>query len=280
MAVVLALGAAMVYGSADFMGGLVSRRVAPIAVAFGTQLTGLLMLLAVLPFLGPAAVTTADLAWGGVAGLFGGLGVVILFRVLAQGPMSVVAPVTALSAAVVPILAGLALGDRPAGSAFVGMGVSLVAVVLITRERPAPGAPATIDRRVVLGSLAGGAVFGLFFVALHQTGHHAGLWPLLAARLTSVPLLAMLVRRTAPTRVWRAAGVRRSIAVSGALDMAANVLYLVALRHGMLAVVAAVAGLYPAATVLLARSHLDERLHRTQLLGLGVAACAAVLVAV
>ena len=123
-------------------------------------------------------------------------------------------------------------------------------------------------------------MFGLFFVCLHQTGHHAGLWPLLAARLTSVPLLVVLVWRSGHAWHRRTPGVASTVLLSGSLDMAANVLYLVALRHGMLAIVAAVAGLYPASTVMLARAHLDERLHRLQLWGLVAAGFAAVLVAI
>lgn len=279
MSVVLALGAAVVFGSADFMGGLVSRRVAPLAVALGSQLSGLVVLVAVLPFLGPATVTPADVAWGGIGGLFGGIGLVLLFRVLAKGPMSIVAPTTALSASTVPILAGIALGDRPGPIAIAGIGVALVAVLLITREHTDEHTT-RIEPRVVVGALVSGVLFGFFFVALHQTGSDTGLWPLLAARAVSIPVLAALVVRKGVHLDWLAPGARRVILLSGALDMAANVLYLLALRHGMLAVVAAVAGLYPASTVLLARSHLDERLQRIQVVGLGVAACAAMLIAV
>jgi uncharacterized membrane protein len=132
----------------------------------------------------------------------------------------------------------------------------------------------------VAASLVAGATFGLFFVALHRTGQHAGLWPLLAARSVSVPLLGVLVLRRRAPLGWAASGVGSVVLLSGALDMAANVLYLLAVRHGMLAVVAAVAGLYPASTVLLARAQLDERLHRVQVVGLAVAATAAVLIAV
>ena len=281
MAVVLALGAAVIYGSADFMGGLVSRRAAALSVALGAQLTGLVVLAGVLPFLGPMQATGRDLALGAVAGVFGGLGLVLLFRVLARGPMSVVAPTTALSAAVVPILAGVLQGERPGPLAIVGIGVSFVAVLLITRESPAQrAAGGQVSLRVLGASLAAGAIFGLFFVALHQTSDGAGLWPLLTAKLVSVPVLGLLVVRRRLPLGWGAPGVARTVFLSGALDMAANVLYLLALRHGMLAVVAATAGLYPASTVLLARSQLDERLHHVQVIGLGIAACAAVLIAI
>ncbi|MCU1354675.1 MAG: conserved rane protein of unknown function [Acidimicrobiales bacterium] len=281
MAIFLALGAAVVYGSADFMGGLVSRRAAALSVALGAQLSGLLVLAVALPFLGPMQATAADLGWGGLAGIFGGLGLVLLFRVLAQGPMSVVAPTTALSAAIVPILAGVVQGERPGPLAVIGILVSLVAVMLITRESPEQrAAGGQVSLRVLGTALAAGAIFGFFFVALHQTSDAAGLWPLLAAKVVSVPMLGLLVVRRGLALDWSVPEVGRTIVLSGALDMAANVLYLLALRHGMLAVVAAIAGLYPASTVLLARSQLDERLHHVQVIGLGVAACAAILIAV
>lgn len=278
MAIALALSAALAYGSADFVGGLAARRTSPILTAFGAQLTGLVVLLVAMPLLGPASPTGADLLYGSIAGIFGGSGVVLLYRALAAGPMSVVAPTTALAASVVPILAGILLGERPGGLAFLGIAVSLVAVVLITRERVSEHhVPA--GRAVIGLALGGGAIFGLFFVFLHQTGDSAGLWPLLAARLTSVPLLALLIARQVGISSFQVPRLTRPVMVSGALDMGANICYLLALRHGMLSVVAALTGLYPASTILLAQSHLRERLHLPQFVGLGVAACAAILIA-
>ena len=119
MAIALALSAALAYGSADFVGGLAARRTSPLLTAFGAQLTGLIVLLVAMPFLGPSTPTGRDLAFGAAAGLFGGIGLVLLYRALAAGPMSVVAPTTALSASVVPILAGVILGERPGALAFV-----------------------------------------------------------------------------------------------------------------------------------------------------------------
>ncbi|HEX7134679.1 MAG TPA: EamA family transporter [Iamia sp.] len=280
MSVVLALGAAVVFGSADFLGGLASRRRAALAVAFGTQLAGFVALLVALPLLPSATVAPRDVLLGALGGIFGSSGVVLLFRCLAKGPMSVVAPVAALTASVVPILAGVLLGERPGVAAVAGIAVALVAVVLITREGDSePSARAGLE--VVATALAAGALFGLFFVCLHGTGDDAGLYPLLGARLASLPFLALLI--TARGESLREAFTGRGlpiIVVSGVLDMAANVLYLVALRHGLLAIVSAITGLYPAATVLLAQTVLDERMRRTQVAGLAVAAVAATLVAV
>ncbi len=279
MAVVFALGAAAFYGAGDFVGGLAARRNAVLAVALGAQLSGLLVLLVAIPLLGPSTVTTADLVHGGIAGIFGGLGLVVVYRALAAGPMSVVAPTTALSASAVPVLAGLAFGERPGFAALAGIAVSFGAVALITRETPGDDRTAPRDAlRALLPALAGGAIFGLFFVFLHQTGPDAGLWPLLAARLTSVPILVALVvsRRV---RFGGGAGLLGAVLVSGVLDMAANILYLLAARHGLLAVVAALTGMYPASTVVLAQTRLGERMRPVQFAGLGVAALAALMVA-
>lgn len=281
MSVVLALSAAMVYGSADFLGGLASRRRAALPVAFGAQIAGLVLLLTALSVVGTAGATRTDVVAGAVGGIFSGFGLVLLYRTLARGPMSVVAPVTALTASAVPILAGLATGERPGPAALLGIAVALASVVLITREGPTdPDATHRASADVVGASLLAGALFGLFFVCLHHTGDDAGLVPLLGARLTSVPLLGLLLaaRREDVRTAFRgrAAAV---IVASGVLDMAANVLYLVALRHGLLAVVSAITGLYPAATVILAQTVLSERMRRTQVSGLGIAVVAAGMIA-
>lgn len=285
MSIVLALGAAAFYGAGDFVGGLATRRNAVLAVALGAQVSGLVLLLVALPFLGPATVTSSDLAFGAVAGVFGGTGLVLVYRALAKGPMSVAAPTTALSASAIPVLAGLFLGERPGWAAIAGIAVSFAAVALITRERTEGSAGMAAERRgrgasarALLPALGGGAIFGLFFVFLHQTGSDAGIWPLLAARLTSVPILALLV---AVRRVPLSGGSSfiGAVLVSGMLDMAANILYLLAARHGMLAVVAALTGLYPASTVVLAQTRLGERMAPIQFAGLGVAVVAALMVA-
>jgi len=280
VAIVFALSAAVAYGSADFVGGLASRRTPPVAAAFGAQVGGLLLLLVALPALGGGGPEPSHLLVGAAAGVFGGVGLVLLYRSLARGPMSIVAPTTALSASMVPIFAGVLLGERPGPVTFVGIAVSLVAVVLITREPSAAGTVAGADRRVIGLALTAGAISGMFFVVLHQAGDGAGLWPLLGARLVSVPLLLVLARRQAAALAWTDPSTLPRVLLSGTLDMAANIAYLLALRHGMLSVVAAITGLYPASTVLLAQAHLDERLHRTQLTGLATAAVAAVLIAV
>ena len=278
MSIVLALGAAAFYGSADFVGAVATRRASVLSVALGAQIGGLLLLLMALPFLGPATVTTGDLAAGAAAGVFGGLGLLVVYKALAKGPMSIVAPTTALSASSVPILAGLLMGERPGAPALVGIAVAFFAIALITREHREVAIPRSVALRALLPAIGGGAIFGLFFVFLHQAGDGAGLWPLVAARAVSIPILiSLVVARRTP--MVRGASMIGALFVSGALDMAANVLFLLASRYGMLAVVAAITGLYPASTVVLAQTRLGERMQPVQFAGLGVAVLAAVMVA-
>ena len=276
MAVVLALASAVVYGTADFLGGLASRRTSAFGVVALSQIVGLVALLALLPWLGgPVAVT--DLAWGAAAGLAGAAGLLIFFRTLARGVMSVIAPITAVTAAAVPVLVGLLGGDRIGPWAAVGIVLALAAVVLVSAEgglsalRTAP--PAS-----VAPALAAGMAFGLFFVLLDRTSEEAGLTPLVAARLASVALVVALALATRQSlRVGRPA--LPLIALSGVGDMTANALFLLATQaDGQLAITGVLASLYPVSTVVLAQLLLRERLARAQVAGLGTAVAAVVLI--
>lgn len=280
MAIALALISSLCYGAADFMGGLASRRTATFPVVVVSQLAGLVLVAIVLAAMRPAAPAGADLAWGAVGGVAGGIGVALLYHALAISAMSVVAPVTAVCAIAVPVVAGLAFGERPGVAALGGVVLSAFAIALISRE-PAP------DRPVLLGvsgpgvviALFAGLAIGAFYVALERTGPDAGLWPLLPARATSVLLLsaaAVATRRT--LRPDRSA--LPMIVGCGILDMLANLLYLLAVQRGMLSIVAPLSSLYPAATVLLAWLVLRERLFWFQLAGLACAAVAIALITV
>jgi uncharacterized membrane protein len=276
VAVVLALVSAVVYGASDFLGGLSSRRASVFGVVALAQLVGLVALLLLLPWLG-GPVGRGDLGWGVAAGLAGAAGLIVFFRTLARGVMSVVAPVTAVTAAAVPVLVGVLGGESIGPWAAVGIVLALAAVVLVSAEgglsalraaRPASLAPA----------LAAGVAFGSFFVFLDRTSADAGLTPLVAARLTSVCLavaLALVARQ--PLRVGRA--TLPLVALSGLGDMTANALFLVSTQQdGPLAITGVLASLYPVSTVVLAQLVLRERLAGTQVAGLGTAVAAVVLI--
>jgi drug/metabolite transporter (DMT)-like permease len=276
VAVVLALASAVVYGAADFLGGLSSRRASVFGVVAVSQLVGLLALLVLLPWLG-GPVGPSDLAWGAAAGVAGATGLVLFFRTLARGVMSVIAPVTAVTAAAVPVLVGLLGGDTIGPWAAAGIGLALAAVVLVSAEgglsalraaRPASLAPA----------LAAGTAFGFFFVLLDRTSPDSGLTPLVTARLASVALVVVIALAGKQSlKVGRVA--LPLVALSGIGDMTANALFLLATQQdGQLAITGVLASLYPVSTVILAQVLLRERLAGAQVAGLGTAVAAVVLI--
>jgi drug/metabolite transporter (DMT)-like permease len=276
VAVVLALASAVVYGASDFLGGLASRRASVFGVVALSQLTGLGALLVLLPWLG-GDPGTADLAWGAAAGLAGATGLVVFFRTLARGVMSVVAPVTAVTAAAVPVGAGLLAGERVGPWAATGIALALAAIVLVSAENGL--AELRRVRSTGLGSaLLAGTAFGLFFVLLDRTSEDAGLSPLVPVRLASVALVLVIAgagRRS--LRVGRPA--LALVTASGVGDMAANALFLLATQAGgQLAIVGVLASLYPVSTVVLAQVVLRERLVRAQVGGLLLAVAAVALI--
>ncbi len=276
MAVILALGSAVTFGIADFLGGIASRRVAAWTVVIGSQFFGLALLVVVLPVLPTAIYDDADLAWGAAGGIVGALGLTLFFRALALGNMSVVAPISAVITGAVPAIVGVALGERPAPLAWAGIALALPAIVLISREHVDASTRTPPD--VLASAALAGLGFGAFFVFLDQTGDGAGIQPLIAARIVSVALIGMVALGTGRLSMVRGRllGV---IAVSGMLDMGANVMFLYSVREGLLALGSVISAMYPASTLLLARAVLAERLQAVQLVGLGLAAFAVALVA-
>ncbi len=277
MAVLLALCSASTYGVGDFLGGMAAKRASATAVLLWSHVVGLVLAAVVAGAVG-GEVTGHDLALGAVGGLAGAAGVGLLYQALAIGPMSAIAPITALLAAVVPVVAGIAKGERPGAAAALGMVAALVAIVLVSAEGGGSYRPS--DLRGVSLALGAGLGFGLFFVALSYTGDDTGTWPLLAARGASVSVVgALALARRIDARV-PPGRTRRLTAGAGVLDVAANLLYLLAIREGLLSVVSVLASLYPVSTVVLARVVLRERYAVLQRVGMAIALPAAILLAV
>jgi len=242
-----------------------------ISQAIGSGLTMSLLYF----FQGTGAVGPA-LAWGLVAGLGGGAGVLMLYRGLSRGRMSVVAPITGVEAAVVPVVFGLVAGERPSIGATVGIALALAAVVLVSSS----GSSASDNRRAGLPeALGAGLAFGVFFIALERAGSDTGIWPLVGARISSISL-TLIVAAIARTKLKPPAGTMPAIAGAGVLDVTANLFYLVAVRQGFLSLVAVLTSMYPAATVALARVVLKERLAPLQLAGFALALVAVILISV
>lgn len=276
MAVLLALCSAATYGVGDFFGGLATRRASAAAVVLWSHVVGLSLLTLGAVLVGGHA-DGGDLAAGAIGGLAGAVGVGLLYRALSIGTMSIVAPTTALLAAIVPVLAGVVDGERPGVRVVVGMVAGLAAIVLVSAEGRGSWRPA--DGTAFLLAIGAGLGFGLFFVALSTTDDGSGLWPLVAARVASVTVLGTLALAGRITTEVPLRAARAQTAVAGALDGLANLLYLLAIREGLLSVVSVLSALYPVTTVLLARFVLDERLERLQQVGMALALPAAILIA-
>jgi len=279
----LALLAALAYGAGDFLGGVAARRIPPAAVVLRSNVVGLLGLLALSPVARDVHVAGRDLLLGAGAGVAGGVGILLLYRGLSLGVMSVVAPVTAVLSAVVPVAAGLLAGERPSALALAGVPLALVAIALLARE------PHDTDERThgmprheLAIALGAGFAFGLFFVGLDATGDDAGLWPIVAGRTASVAMFvlvaALAVSTRPPAGAARAGSTPGLLVGCGVLDAGANALFLVATQHGLLTLVAVLGALYPASTLLLARLVLGERLGAGQRAGVALAGAAVVLV--
>ncbi|MBA2281016.1 MAG: DMT family transporter [Acidimicrobiia bacterium] len=281
MAAVLALLSAVVYGAGDFLGGLAARRLPPPAVVLRSNAIGLAGLLVVAPLVAAEHVAGRDLTFGAIGGIAGGVGVLLLYRGLSTGSMSVVAPITGVLSAVVPVAAGLLQGERPSAVSSVGAFLGLVAVALVSRETAVDDV--RTSRSSVLNAVAAGFGFGLFFVAIAEADEAAGLWPVVSGRVASVSLFAiagLVVRRArVGSRAAREGTTPALLVGCGLFDAGANALFLLATHRGLLTLVSVLGALYPAATVLLARIVLHERMNRIQLSGVALAGVAVALVA-
>jgi drug/metabolite transporter (DMT)-like permease len=269
-AILLALLSASAYGTSDFVGGVVSRRTSAWAVAFVVQGASALTFLVTAPWIASAA-SGEDLLWGLAAGAGSGVGISFLFRGFAAGRMSVVAPLSAVGAAVLPATAGFAFGERLGSLVVLGLLVALPGIWLVSRGEVAPGEHGTgprsaVDRGVLDGILAGVGFAGTF-VGLDQVSAGAGLWPLFAmqgASTAAVVVLALLfgVRvlplPRAALRAW----------YGGPIGSIGGLAFYLATSQGLLTITSVLTSLYPAVTILLAVVLLREHIGRTQVVGL------------
>lgn len=270
--IVLATASALVWGASDFCGGKGAQRANALAVTVVSQLWCVPVLVAgVLVISGTPR--GSDLAIGALGGVFGLLGIVLLYRGLASGAMVVVSPVTAVTAAVVPLVAGLLLDGALSNLALLGTGFAVAAIALISA---APGGGVVTPGLIGL-ALTAGAMFGIFFTLLGQLHPDSGMWGMVAVRASSIPL-GLLVARATRTSLRLPRPALRWAAVAGPLDVLANSLFVLAVMQGHLSVVAVLASLYPASTVLLALAVDRERIRAVQVAGLGLAAAALALV--
>jgi drug/metabolite transporter (DMT)-like permease len=278
VALALAFASSVAWGTADFLGGLKSRRLPLLNVLVASQLTGLVLISAFVLLRGEGAPGGDFAVFAALSGVAGVTGLAAFYRGLAVGNMGVVAPISAC-AAVVPVTVGIATGDRPAALQGAGLALALAGVVLASREEVVAEERST--RRMAPGAglaMVSALGFGLFFLGMDRASDADVAWAMLVNRITGVTLLtvAALALRT-PLRATRR-DVPGLITI-GALDIGANALFAVAATKGLVSLVSVLSAVYPLTTVTLAALVLRERPHRLAAAGVAVALTGVVLIA-
>lgn len=283
LVVLVGLASALFYGTADFFGGLASKRIAPVRVVSVSALVGLALLLVVTLFVG-GRFSAEALLWGGLSGVIGSFGILLLYAALAIGPMSILSPLTAVIGAVVPLAWGLIQGERLSVIGYVALGIALVAVVLVGFV-PEKGAVRPSARGLIY-AIGAGSLIGILLILLNNAPSDSGLLPLVFNRAAYVVILWAIVLILAIRRRMRnepaGPGIRPVLPVviaAGVTDSIANTLIIIGLRLGDLSVMAVLSALYPAGTIALAAIVLRERIAPVQWVGLALALVASALLA-
>lgn len=286
MVTILALIAAALYGTADFLGGAASRRAKPLAVLAITGPAGAVVMLAAAAATstGWGGVTAASAGWAIAGGVAGSAGLLAFYAGFVAAPMSVVSPVTALIATVLPVGVAVAQGERPSLVVAAGAVICVAAVICVSMESGDAGKKKKAGRsarlRALMYAVPAGVSFGLYFLFLREAGTSGVIWPVTLARVsgTLVAIACCLALRVRPLG-WRPNRATFGIAVaSGALDAAANVAYVLATRAGLFGLAVVITSLYPGITVLLARCVFGERMRWVQRAGLILAGIGVALV--
>jgi uncharacterized membrane protein len=289
-AVVFGLASALAWGAGDFSGGLATKRAPVFTVLAIGHGFGLLMLIGVALLWGESFPAIADLAWGLAAGLSGVIGLSSLYQALAIGRMGLVAPVSSVLAAALPVLFGTLIEGRPGALTLAGFGLALLGIWLVAGVGGAAGGRAGLGLAVLAG-----CGFGVLFILLDRVSEGAVFWPLVAARCGSFALVMLIVvmRRSYQNQEPRTENhsailgsqfsilgsqVLLPVLLAGALDVAGNVFFVLATQSGRLDIAAILSSMYPASTVILAALLLGERVTRPQLAGIGAVLTAIVLI--
>ncbi len=285
MAAVLALLSSVVWGTGDFIGGLASRRSTALQTLMIATPAGLIALLLVtLVVHGQIAGSVVP---GVAAGCLGSLGIMFLYAGLSIGPMGVVSPISAVLGAAIPVVVGLARGERPGVPAYVGMALAAVAIVTVGLEPRAPTDDSRhqrLSKRALAYAVLAGIGIGGFFSVVSLAPKDTGIWPVVWARAAATVMFlvfgVVMLARTRQKFVPDGRSVRLQAGLAGVFDASANGIYLVASHTGLLSLVAVLGSLYPATTVVLARFVLAERLRPMQKVGMVTALVAAVLLTI
>ncbi|HEY2980180.1 MAG TPA: DMT family transporter [Anaerolineales bacterium] len=274
LSILFGIGSALCWGAADFTGGLASKRAQSYHVLILSEAAGLLPVIVMAIVANESIPPLAAWLWSGAASVLGTFGLLILYRALATGQMTVTAPVSALLAAAVPVLVGVFIDGLPDWATFLGFGLALAAIWTISQT--GAGADWRVNFRELRLPFIAGIFFGSYFVLIHQATHVAFFWPLINGRLLGTLVMlgyagALRGPMLPPRQVWPLA------ILSGLVDVAGSVCYILAARAGRMDVAAVLAALYPGSTVILAWIFLKERISRPQIFGIMLALAAIAL---
>ena len=274
LAVIYGLASALTWGAGDFSGGLATRRANPYIVVAISQGVGLFLLLALALLLGEPIPPQEDLMWGALAGLAGGIAILLLYRALAVGQMGIAAPITAVLAAVGPVIFSAFTEGAPSELQLGGFAIAVLGVWLLSR----PSGPLGKPQGIGLAVLSGLAI-GAFLILLDQAGTTALYWPLVAARTASLTMMTALVLLNRKAGEFPRGRTLPVVLLSGVMDAAGNAFFVLAAQVGRLDVATVISSLYPASTILLAAVVLKERVRRLQVVGIVAALAAIALIA-
>jgi drug/metabolite transporter (DMT)-like permease len=273
--ILLGLASALSWGAGDFSGGLASKRTSVYSVVVLSQFVSLVLLVLSAVLIPEGDNSLRDIALGGIAGVCGAAGLVALYSGLARGPMGVVAPVTAVAAAIVPVIFSILSEGLPALEVFAGFIIAFIAVWLISQG----GQEAKIHLTDLRLPIFAGFGFGIFFILIDQVSSNAILWPLVSARSASI-LVVFIVGMLSRNIELPVLPRLPIIALAGIFDTGGNIFFALATRVGRLDISAILGSLYPAATVILAWIILKERLATQQWIGILLALVAVILIAI
>ena len=265
MVTFLALAAAVLAGTGDFFGGKATKKTNVVSVLAISHFLGLIIILILAPLMADE-FTSKDFFLGVLASSFGLCGLTLLYRGLAKGPMAIVAPITAVACAALPVIWGLLSGEKLTELQIVGVFVGLLAIFLVSWT---PGERTAIKGLLVLEAVVAGLSFGAFFIVIDGTSETTAPWPVVGSRVFSVLVIFLFViigrKNIKPEK-----NSTPFIVGAGFFDTLANVVLLAALNKGLLSLVSVLASFYPAVTVLLARFFLKEMMLKNQIIGLAL----------
>lgn len=277
MAALLALLSSLSWGTSDFMGGLAARRVGAVRVLAVSYPAGAVLITFLALVIIPGEWSWSTVTIGLIAGIVGAVAIGLLYAALSRGQMGIVSPITAVLSGAVPVVVGVVLGETLSILALAGVAVAGVAVVLVSRES---GPHRRTPLRAVALAAGSGLAIGIYLSVIGTAPAESGIWVATMGRWFSTILvlgiLLVLVQRSRPRNTTVPSTYPWSLALAaGALDAIANAVFQLAAQRGLLAIVAVIGSLYPAATVILARVLLKETLSRIQLVGVILALLAA-----